>query len=242
VILVDTGPPDGPVVRRLHEAGVRRLDALIITHDQADHDGAAAAILAHFEVGVLLDGGEGLPSGARRAYLAAAAKRNVPRQVPEMGDFVHAGALRLDVLWPRRDATETATPATATTPSATATTPAPATDPNDRALVLVAHDGPWDVLLPADAESNVTAALSLPEVEVLKVAHHGSEDLGLPELLRRVRPRIAVVPVGRNSYGHPTAQALAALRGVPNVLRTDRDGTVRVEPTAGGRLAVTSAR
>src|SRR5207244_652896 len=45
-ILVDTGPPDGPVVQRLRAAGVRRLDLLVLTHAQADHEGATPAILA----------------------------------------------------------------------------------------------------------------------------------------------------------------------------------------------------
>jgi competence protein ComEC len=238
-ILVDTGPPDGPVLTRLRDAGVRRLDALVVTHDQADHDGAAAAVLARLPVGALLDGGEGSPSVARRAFLAVAARRGVVRQVPEAGDVIRVGALRLDVLWPHRDATAAATPTPAAASTTVATTP-PATDPNDRAVVLVAHDGPWDALLPADAESDVTAGLALGEVEVLKVAHHGSEDLGLPSLLQRLRPQVAVVPVGHNTYGHPTAQALRALRAVPTVRRTDRDGTVRVEPTATGRLAVTT--
>jgi competence protein ComEC len=88
--------------------------------------------------------------------------------------------------------------------------------------------------LPADAESDVTLPLELPRVEALKVAHHGSEDEGLPLLLRRLTPTVAVIEVGRgNSYGHPTAQALAALHSVPRVLRTDRDGTVRVHVRAG---------
>jgi competence protein ComEC len=226
-ILVDSGPPGGPVVGLLERAGVRRLDALVVTHDQADHDGAAAAVLSRFAVGALLDGGEGAPSPQRRALLAAAARRSVPRIVPTAGQSIRAGPLRLEVLWPRRDG-----PA-----------PAPAgPDPNQRALVVVAHDGAFDALLPADAESDVTADLDLPRVEVLKVAHHGSEDPGLPALLTRLRPQVAVIPVGRNPYGHPTAQAVGALRAaVPRVYRTDRDGTVRLD-VQDGRIAVSIAR
>ncbi len=221
-ILVDTGPPDGPVLGLLHRAGVGRLDALVITHDQADHDGAAAAVLRSLPVGALVDGGEGAPSPLRRAALAAAARARVPRVVATAGQSIRAGPLRLDVLWPRTD----------TLP------PPPGADPNRTALVVVARDGPFDALLPADAESDVTAALDLPRVDVLKVAHHGSEDPGLPALLGRLRPALAVIPVGPNTYGHPTAQALAALRAeVPRVYRTDRDGTVRVD-VAGGRMTV----
>ena len=53
------------------------------------------------------------------------------------------------------------------------------------------------MLLTADAESNVTTPLKLEPVDVLKVAHHGSADPGLPALLTRLRPRIAAIEVGR---------------------------------------------
>ena len=67
---------------------------------------------------------------------------------------------------------------------------------------------------------------------MLKVAHHGSSDPGLPELLDLVDPRIAVISVGRgNDYGHPTPSTLAALAREPGleVYRTDEDGRVVIE-------------
>ncbi len=91
------------------------------------------------------------------------------------------------------------------------------------------------LLLTADAESDVLARLDLGPVDVLKVSHHGSADAGLPVLLNRLRPRLAVIEVGKgNTYGHPTLQALTALAASgARVLRTDRDGTVRVESGRG---------
>ena len=67
---------------------------------------------------------------------------------------------------------------------------------------------------------------------MLKVAHHGSEDLGLPELLRRLDPEVAVISVGEgNDYGHPRPETLAALEAEPGLRtwRTDEDGRVVVE-------------
>ena len=79
--------------------------------------------------------------------------------------------------------------------------------------MALVHVGRFDLLLPADAESDVTAPLSLPPVDALKVAHHGTDDPGLPDLLERLRPRVAVIEVGRrNTYGHPTPPTLAALK------------------------------
>jgi competence protein ComEC len=93
------------------------------------------------------------------------------------------------------------------------------------------------VFLPADAESDVTGRLHLGAYEILKVAHHGSEDPGLDEELRVLRPRIAVISAGRNNdYGHPRPETLAALATVPGLglYRTDLQGRVVVESDGRG--------
>jgi competence protein ComEC len=225
-VLVDTGPPDGPLLSRLREAGVRRIDLLIVTHAQADHEGKAAAVLERYPTGLLLDGGDGVATPEQRRIAVAARRHRVPRLIPDAGQVLRVGPMTLEVLWPRREPPELHA----------------GEDPNVRALVVHVRDGDFDLLLPADAESEVTAALKMPEVEALKVAHHGSADPGLPVELARLRPRLAVIEVGRrNRHGHPTPQALGALRSVPAVYRTDRDGTVRLTVSAG-RMAVTISR
>ena len=68
------------------------------------------------------------------------------------------------------------------------------------------------MLLTGDAEAEAVPMDPGP-VDVLKVAHHGSEDAGLGELLDRSVPKLAVISVGAgNSYGHPTD---ATLRRAP---------------------------
>jgi competence protein ComEC len=99
------------------------------------------------------------------------------------------------------------------------------------------------MLLTADAESDVLAGLDLGPVDVLKVSHHGSADDGLPALLDRLRPRLATVSAGaHNRYGHPAPATLRALRAAgAAVLRTDRDGTIRLTPGGhGGRALLVS--
>ena len=218
-VLVDTGPPGGPILRRLDEAGVGRLDLLVLTHAEADHEGMALAVVSEHRPRLVLDGGDGWPTAVQRGLPGAVAQSGGRVLAARAGQVLRAGPLRLRVLWP----------------------PAPAPgwrpdgNPNDRALVTHVEDGAFDLLLPADAESNVTAALDLPRVEALKVAHHGSADEGLPALLERTSPRIAAIEVGENSYGHPAPSTLGALRVVPQLVRTDRDGTVRLH-VAGGQM------
>jgi competence protein ComEC len=120
--------------------------------------------------------------------------------------------------------------------------PAPA-DPNPRATVAVVSSGAFDLFLSADAESPSLLPLALPRVEAMKVPHHGSADDGLARLLDRLRPAIAAIEVGRgNAFGHPRPSTLATLEArVPNVFRTDRDGTVELA-LEGGALRVRTHR
>ena len=63
--------------------------------------------------------------------------------------------------------------------------------------------------------------------DVLNVGHHGSKTSTSEEFLEAVAPRMAVIQVGRNNYGHPTQEVLnrLAAHGV-QVFRNDRDGAV----------------
>jgi competence protein ComEC len=108
----------------------------------------------------------------------------------------------------------------------------PGDDPNRHAVVLLASYGTVDALLTADAETDVTARLLSRRVEILKVAHHGSEDPGLKAELRELRPAVAVISAGEgNRYGHPRPETLAALGDVAGLrlYRTDVHGRVTVE-------------
>jgi competence protein ComEC len=218
-ILVDTGPPDGPVLTRLRHAGVRRLDLLVVTHAQADHDGAAAAVLRALPVALVLDGRDGVRDqpGARMA--TEAGRRHVRLVAARAGEMLRVGAVVIRVLWPEPAAAQAKADV----------------DPNQRAIVAEAQADGVRVLLTADAESDVLDRLDLRAVDILKVSHHGSADPGLPALLERLHPRLAAIEVGRhNTYGHPSPTTVQALRaGGVAVFRTDRDGSIRVEPSRG---------
>jgi competence protein ComEC len=110
--------------------------------------------------------------------------------------------------------------------------------------VLLASYGSFDALLTGDSESAVTLPLHPPEVELLKVAHHGSSDAGLSDLLQLIRPRVALISVGRgNDYGHPAPSTVAALNAFPGlgVYRSDEDGRITVE-SDGASFSVRTQR
>ena len=217
-VLVDQGPPEANVAGQLLGMGIHSLSALVLTHPERDHVGGASAVLRRLQVGAVLDPEVEATGPEHDEALAAAAEHRVPVRLVRTGSELRAGGLVLRALWPSDAGLASE-------------------NPNLNAVVLLASYGETDILLPADAESDVTARLPLREIEVLKVAHHGSEDPGLDEELRTLRPRVAVISCGRgNEYGHPRAETLAALHSVPGlvVYRTDEDGRVVVE--SDGRL------
>ena len=212
-VLVDEGPPEADVAGQLRRLGLRSLTGIVLTHPQRDHIGGAAGVIDRLFVGAVADPGIEAPSADHDAAVAAAREHGVPVVVVHAGETFRIGRLRLSILWPDEPGL-------------------PSEDPNQHAVVALASYGATDVLLTADAESDVTSRLPLRPVEVLKVAHHGSEDPGLPDLLRVLRPRIAVISVGEgNDYDHPRPETIAALGGVSGLrtYRTDEDGRVVVE-------------
>jgi competence protein ComEC len=224
-VLVDEGPPEARVADQLRGLGVRRLDLLVLTHPSRDNIGGAPEVVEALDVGLVLEPALPFPNPFGERALAAARERGVPVALARAGKSYSVGALRLRLLWPEGDA-------------------APSDDPNDHATVILASFGSVDALLPADAEGNITVPLRPPPVEILKVAHHGSADPDLPELLSLARPRIAVVSVGkRNEYGHPAPETVEALESAPAlaVYRTDLHGRVTIE-SDGRQIAVRSER
>ncbi len=215
-VLVDGGPPGDEIVDKLADEGVDRLAAAVLTHGDLDHRAGIEQVLGEIPVGSLA-----YSLAPRRIRLdARSAGARLDRVVE--GDAIRSGTLRLDVLWPPRGLVGAGPP----------------DEPNAAAIVLLARWRNFTMLLTADAEAELAPVEPGP-VDVLKVAHHGSEDSGLARLLDRIRPRAAVISVGAdNPYGHPAPATLADLAGhrVP-VLRTDEAGDVQIEVGAGEWIA-----
>lgn len=218
-VLVDTGPDGAPAraVQQLEAVGVGRLSAVLVTHDQADHDGALADVLSSVSSAAMYAPQAGEVATSLRARLGRAV------QPLAAGDQLRVGQWTLDVLWP---------PASV-----------PHGNPNEGALVVRATCPGFSVLLGSDAEGVVLRRLPIGRVDVVKVSHHGSDDPDLAAVLASVRPSVGVISVGAgNSFGHPTAATLATLAQFDvDVRRTDHDGPVTVQAADDG-LRVTAGR
>jgi competence protein ComEC len=226
-VLFDGGPPEARVYRLLHERGVSHLALMVATHQSRDHQGGLHEVLERIPTEALLENGYGTRDRDFRRLLVEARERGVRIVTARAGQVFRVGRLTVRILSP---------------PPRPAGTPPP-DDPNPIGVAAIVSEGDFDLWLSADAESEAILPLPLRPVEAMKVSHHGSRDPGLPQVLERLRPRVAAIEVGAgNRYGHPAPETLNALRvAVPYVYRTDRDGTVTLTADRGG-MSVSTER
>ncbi len=212
--LLDAGPRtpgydagEGVVLPFYRWAGVRRLERLLLTHDDADHAGGAAAVLRG--MGVERVGAS--PRHDERRLPAGHAVERLARGA------VLSAEPPVRVAWPPRR-------------------PSAGSD-NGAGLVIEAGSGNGRLLFMADVDSTVDDSVGgAPGLGLLKVAHHGAASSTGARLLGRMRPRRVLLSVGaRNRFGHPAPALLERLRAAgTRVLRTDAAGAVWLEWSPDG--------
>lgn len=226
-VVVDAGPDPLLADRCLRDLGITRVPLLVVSHFHADHVTGLPGVLRGRRVGAIQTTTLQEPWEQSEFVRRTAREARVPlvRAIP--GERRRVGPLDWRVLWPR------AGPGLR------------AGGPNDASVTLFVRTvGGPTLLLLGDLEPPAQQGLSrdhpsLPPVDVLKVAHHGSAFQD-PGLLRELRPRLALISCGRdNPYGHPSPRTVGALRaGGAVVMRTDTDGAVAVTGAGAGLRAV----
>lgn len=82
----------------------------------------------------------------------------------------------------------------------------------------------------ADAEKDMIAQNLVPDVDFMSVPHHGSKGSSTEAFLAKAKPEYAIVSVGENSYGHPTADALNRYSAIgAKIYRTDQLGDIIIK-------------
>ncbi|MFO7769612.1 MAG: DNA internalization-related competence protein ComEC/Rec2 [bacterium] len=227
-VVVDGGPAwrewdagASVVVPYLASRGCRRVELLVATHPDGDHTSGLEAVAEAFEVGTFVRGtwSPGDRSGALR-FRERLLRSGVREAVAESGDLFQLDeGVRLEVLG-----------------GSVTGSRGRGLDANGRSLVLRLDLRGLTVLLPGDLEMEAEYRLepfrSRLGSQVLKVAHHGSDDATSAALISSTAPRLAVISAGRgNRYGHPGTKLLARLSaaGVP-LHRTDVRGALVLSP------------
>ncbi len=232
VVLLDGGKPSGDADTQLAALGVTRIDLLIASHADYDHAGVHEDILAAFDVGEYVTNGlshtsqsySRITSLARTQAASGALVTTVASDLAP-GEDLGWGDLHLYLMTP---------------PASIA-----GTDQNLHSMGVMIEYGDFRALVTGDSERKETDAWLaagtynelIADIDVYKAIHHGSKDgdAGNTPWLNRVMPENVVVPVGPNSYGHPTIEAMTTYQAyASSISRTDNDGRVTAQVWAGG--------
>lgn len=200
------------VSEALWARGIRKLDAVALTHAHSDHMGGLPAVLRNFRPAELWVG-KNPRFGAYNALLNEAADLGVRVRELRAGDGLKLGTAQIAVLAPFKDYQ-----------------PGPMPTNNDSLVMRMAFGG-TAVMLEGDAEAPVEQGMLAEQgldSMLLKVGHHGSVTSTRPEFLARVAPRWALISCGlHNRYGHPRQEVLDELQAAGvRTYRTDIHGAV----------------
>lgn len=193
----------------------RTVETVIATHPDGDHIGGFADLLEAYEVETFLS--TGAESDTEVSVLLKRALKETkeePLQMFRGGSikFPYGGELFID--YPLQPL------------------PLETKDTNAGSMVGRFIYGETEILLTGDLANEEGVLPDIESADILKVAHHGSKYSTSADFLDIVKPKEAIISVGKNSYGHPSPDVLDRLksRGI-GVHRTDEEGDIRYRCT-----------
>ena len=211
-MLIDAGDDSkGTAIQNyLAKRNIEKLDYLILTHPDADHIGGAPVIITKFDIDKVFMSNYEKDNKTYRKLIQALDDNRLRYITPIVGSRYSLGTAKITILAPNGKYD----------------------NPNDASIACLIQNGNNKFLFTGDAGEDAEKDILNNGIniaaDVYKAGHHGSKYSTSTDFLRAVKPESAVISCGEgNSYGHPHAATLNALRtsGV-EVYRTDEAGTV----------------
>lgn len=221
VYVYDTGEDYTPVDDYV-SACCAGLDAVFLSHPHFDHAGGLSALLDALPPKVIyvptgwfdVEMNEGIEAGVRKAQALG-----IPIVELKTGDRLQLSDRAYAVVY---------------NPSG------PVEEINDMSLLLEICAPEGSLLLSGDL-TDAGAPQELPDVDVLRVAHHGAPNATDDRFLDATTPAYAIISVGENRYGHSDPDTLARLEACgARVYRTDECGAITVRLREGEEPSIST--
>jgi competence protein ComEC len=211
-ILFDVGPDNKKVLKCLENHlpfWDKTIEAVVLSHGDSDHTGGLNDLTKVYKVKNFFSNG----------YLDKDIEQKIYSRKLSQNDIVSLSLFNFEVVWPEEN-------------------PGKEIDGNENSVagILRVENKDWSMLLTGDMEKEAEQKLVwrqvlLSPIKVLKVSHHGSESATSEELLQVIKPKTAVISVGKNNkFGHPREEVIERLKNIGGeILRTDILGDITIE-------------
>jgi len=197
----------------------KTIEMIILTHPDYDHMAGLLPVLERYRLKQFVANGLLVDKEIFWQIRKQIDQKNIPVFVPQSGDEFKIGKLSFKILWPSERKGDVLGSQVFSG------------ETNDFSIVSKLSYGNFDLLLTGDlpTEEEIKIKEEIGDIEVLKVAHHGSKFSTSLAFLEAITPELSVISVGNNNYGHPSPEVLERLKKLNiEVKRTDLDGEIVV--------------
>ena len=210
-MLIDAGNnEDGPLLVKYlkEEQNIEKLDFVVGTHPHEDHIGGLDDIINNIEVKEVYLPEAMTTTKTFEDVLDAIANNNLEITIPEIGEKFTIGDLKFEVIYTGNGDKGL----------------------NESSIILKMNFGKHNYLFTGDTTSEIEKIILTKDIniDVLKVAHHGSKYSSSEAFLATATPDYAIISVGeQNSYNHPDKEAInRLLKHTKNIYITKDVGTI----------------
>ena len=233
-ILIDGGGSDNYDVGKntllpyLLDRGITKIDYIIVSHFDSDHCDGLNAVVENIEVKNIIISKQCEISEEYVKLIRLANKKKVNIIICKTNDNIKIDKYtNIEILY----ASESAK------------------DLNNGSIVCKLNYKDFSMLFTGDIEEVTENEIiekyeesNKLQTDVLKVAHHGSKTSTTPNFLELVKPKIALIGVGKNNtFGHPNEAVIKRLQDIgAKIYRTDQMGEIILRVNGRGRMVITS--
>ncbi|MFZ2390400.1 MAG: MBL fold metallo-hydrolase [Minisyncoccales bacterium] len=214
-VLIDGGPGYSKVLDGLSKEmflNDKEIDLIILSHPESDHMTGLFSVLDNYKVNNIIWTGIEKNGVKFETWKRMIEEEGANIYYANSGDIIKMGEVSLEIISPKESIAGKEYK-----------------ESNNTAVVAKLKYKDSSFLFTGDISSKIESELSDIDVDVLKIAHHGSKYSTSDEFLEKVSPLVSVIQVGKNSYGHPTEEVLTRLDNFGiKVLRNDTNGDIKI--------------
>lgn len=228
-ILIDGGPSYSKVLDSLSVEmpfNDKEIDLIVLSHPESDHMTGLLSVLENYRVDNVLWTGIEKDGEKFESWKRMIKEEGANIYYANSGDKVIAGDAILEILNPKESLVGQEVE-----------------ESNNTAVVLKMQYEDSSFIFTGDISSKIEKELDNIDVDILKIAHHGSKYSTANIFLEKVSPLLSIIQVGKNSYGHPTEEVLTRLDNFGiKVLRNDINGNIKIVSDGVNYKIITSKK